>query len=43
MNNRRTCAWMSLPFGTRGGLAVRSDFPADGEYCIKVTFVGRSA
>ncbi len=32
-----------LPFGTRGGLAVRSYFPADGEYRIKVTFVGRSA
>jgi len=31
-----------LPFGTRGGLAVRSYFPADGEYRIKVTFVGRS-
>jgi len=25
-----------LPFGTRGGLAVRSDFPADGDYVIKV-------
>jgi mono/diheme cytochrome c family protein len=31
-----------LPFGTRGGLAVHSYFPADGEYSIKVTFVGRS-
>ena len=31
-----------LPFGTRGGLAIRSYFPADGEYRIKVTFVGRS-
>ena len=31
-----------LPFGTRGGLAVHSYFPADGEYRIKVTFVGRS-
>ena len=31
-----------LPFGTRGGMAVRSYFPADGEYRIKVTFVGRS-
>jgi hypothetical protein len=31
-----------LPFGTRGGLAVRSYFPADGEYRVKVTFVGRS-
>jgi mono/diheme cytochrome c family protein len=25
-----------LPFGTRGGLAVRSDFPVDGEYAIRV-------
>lgn len=24
-----------LPFGTRGGVAIRSDFPADGEYVIK--------
>jgi hypothetical protein len=31
-----------LPFGTRGGLAIRSYFPADGDYRIKVTFVGRS-
>ena len=32
-----------LPVGTRGGLAIRSYFPADGEYVVKVTFVGRSA
>ena len=25
-----------LPFGTRGGLAVRSDFPVDGDYVVKV-------
>jgi hypothetical protein len=25
-----------LPWGTRGGLAVRSHFPADGEYLIRV-------
>ena len=25
-----------LPFGTRGGLAVRYNFPVDGEYTIKV-------
>jgi len=25
-----------LPFGTRGGLAVRSDFPVDGTYVVKV-------
>ena len=26
----------ALPFGTRGGLAVRHHFPVDGEYVIKV-------
>src|SRR5579863_6601098 len=26
----------SLPFGTRGGLGVRTDFPLDGEYSIKL-------
>ncbi len=31
-----------LPFGTRGGLAVRSDFPLDGEYLIKVELAGAS-
>jgi mono/diheme cytochrome c family protein len=25
-----------LPFGTRGGLAIRSDFPVDGNYVVKV-------
>ena len=25
-----------LPFGSRGGIAVRYDFPVDGEYLIKV-------
>src|SRR5215475_7610079 len=25
-----------LPWGTRGGLAVKSDFPADGEYAVRV-------
>ena len=29
-----------LSFGTRGGLAVRSDFPVDGEYAIKVDVSG---
>jgi hypothetical protein len=29
-----------LPFGTRGGLAVRTDFPVDGEYRIKVDLAG---
>ncbi len=28
-----------LPWGTRGGLSARSDFPADGEYSIKVDVV----
>ena len=26
----------NLPFGSRGGIAVRYDFPADGEYLIKI-------
>ena len=25
-----------LPFGSRGGIAVRHEFPVDGEYLIKV-------
>ncbi len=29
-----------LPFGTRGGSAVRSDFPLDGEYLIKAELAG---
>jgi mono/diheme cytochrome c family protein len=32
-----------LPFGTRGGTAIRSYFPLDAEYVIKVKFAGRSA
>ncbi len=31
-----------LPFGTRGGVAVRSDFPVDGEYVVKVDFANSS-
>ena len=31
-----------LPFGTRGGLAVKSDFPLDGDYLIKVELAGAS-
>jgi cytochrome c551/c552 len=31
-----------LPFGTRGGAAVRSDFPVDGEYAVKVEFANSS-
>src|SRR5262245_34713406 len=26
----------NLPFGSRGGMAIRHDFPSDGEYAIKV-------
>jgi hypothetical protein len=29
-----------LPFGTRGGLAVKSYFPVDGEYNVKVDVAG---
>ena len=29
-----------LPYGTRGGLAIRSDFPADGTYVVKVDMAG---
>ena len=28
-----------LPFGSRGGLAVRHNFPVDGEYTIKVRLI----
>jgi hypothetical protein len=29
-----------LPFGTRGGIAIRSEFPVDGTYVIKVELAG---
>ena len=29
-----------LPFGTRGGLAVRNDFPVDATYTVKVELAG---
>jgi hypothetical protein len=29
-----------LPFGTRGGIAVRADFPADATYIVKVELAG---
>ncbi len=29
-----------LPFGTRGGLAIRSDFPQDGEYGVRIEMAG---
>jgi hypothetical protein len=31
-----------LPFGTRGGLAIHSEFPLDGEYIVKVALTGAS-
>jgi hypothetical protein len=31
-----------LPVGTRGGLAIRSYFPVDGEYVVDVEVTGRS-
>jgi hypothetical protein len=31
-----------LPFGSRGGTAVRHYFPADGEYVFKIRFAGSS-
>jgi len=30
-----------LPFGTRGGLAVRSDFPVDGTYASRSTWAAQ--
>ena len=32
-----------LPLGTRGGAIVRSTYPLDGEYVLKVEFAGRAA
>jgi mono/diheme cytochrome c family protein len=32
-----------LPVGTRGGLAIRTYFPVDGEYVVDVELTGRSA
>ena len=29
-----------LPFGTRGGLGVRTDFPLDGDYNVKIDLAG---
>ena len=31
-----------LPFGSRGGLAVRHHFPLDGEYVIRISLRGRA-
>jgi Protein of unknown function (DUF1592)/Protein of unknown function (DUF1588)/Protein of unknown function (DUF1585)/Protein of unknown function (DUF1587)/Protein of unknown function (DUF1595)/Cytochrome C oxidase, cbb3-type, subunit III len=31
-----------LPVGTRGGMAIHTDFPVDGEYVVKVSFLGFS-
>jgi mono/diheme cytochrome c family protein len=33
-------AMEGLPIGTRGGLAIRSDFPLDAEYTIKIELAG---
>jgi len=30
-----------MPFGTRGGMIVKHEFPADGEYAIKVTPISK--
>ena len=30
-----------MPFGTRGGILVHHDFPADGEYSIKITPISK--
>ena len=30
-----------LPFGTRGGMLIRHEFPADGEYAFKVSTIKR--
>jgi hypothetical protein len=30
-----------LPFGTRGGMLIRHEFPADGEYTFKITTIKR--
>jgi hypothetical protein len=32
----------SLPYGTRGGLVIKTVFPLDGEYAVKVTFAGNT-
>ncbi len=30
-----------MPFGTRGGIIVKNEFPADGEYAIKITPISK--
>src|SRR5487761_854495 len=30
-----------MPFGTRGGMLVKNDFPADGEYSIKISPISK--
>jgi hypothetical protein len=40
---QQTARVEELPFGTRGGLAIHSQFPLDGEYVVKVAFVGASS
>ncbi|MGA3235771.1 MAG: DUF1592 domain-containing protein [Bryobacteraceae bacterium] len=39
---QQTARVEELPFGTRGGLAIHSQFPLDGDYLVKVAFVGAS-
>jgi mono/diheme cytochrome c family protein len=31
-----------LPFGTRGGILINSYYPLDGEYAVKIEFVGKA-
>ncbi len=30
-----------MPFGTRGGMIVKYEFPADGDYAIKITPISK--
>ena len=32
-----------LPFGTRGGLLIKHEFPADGEYVFKISSIAQSS
>jgi hypothetical protein len=40
---QQTARVEELPIGTRGGLAIHSQFPLDGEYVVKVVFIGASS
>jgi len=37
---QQTSRVAELPFGTRGGMAIHSQFPLDGEYIIRVALTG---